>query len=67
MSVTTHLRVRKKLSQLLVSVLIAPLFSFVPVVSGSSVLPSAQAIGTGYCETEVSSSSGVVAVSSGSH
>jgi hypothetical protein len=65
--VATKLRFRKKLSQLLAGVLIAPLFSFIPAVLGPSVLPSAQAVsvGTGNCAVDVASSSGVVAVNSG--
>lgn len=43
MSSVTKLRIRKKLSQLLVGILIAPLFALVPVVVGPSVLPAAQA------------------------
>ena len=63
--VATKLRFRKKLSQLLAGALIAPLFSFIPAVLGPSVLPSAQAVpvGTGNCEVDVASSSGVVATS----
>jgi uncharacterized repeat protein (TIGR02543 family) len=50
MSSTTKLRIRKKLSQLLAGIVIAPLFTLVPVFVGPSVLPSAFA-NTASCTT----------------
>ena len=50
MSSTRKLRIRKKLSQLLAGIVIAPLFTLVPVVVGPSVLPSAFA-NTASCTT----------------
>jgi len=50
MSSVTKLRIRKKLSQLLVGIVIAPLFSLVPTVVVPSVLPAAQAVAYVSCK-----------------
>jgi len=46
----TKLRIRKKLSQLLAGIVIAPLFSLVPTVVVPSVLPAAQAVAYVSCK-----------------